>query len=215
MYIKLYNEFILEYVGNKNINFGFNYGDIYTQLLDPTVDYEQRREDMVNTVQKTFTLLHKDRYFTGFTPVLKLSKKVKNELKDISTGIRRYLGYMKNIDKNGIFGGTQIKKMLDYDGDCWGHIAANNYFENQEILDEINSWDICSKSPWSHSYYDNTEIDFGYKPEGTHRIAEHWNFISKGNLECETYEEVIDDHKFRLGKFENGKYRIIKIYNEL
>lgn len=56
-------------------------------------------------------------------------------------------------------------------------------------------------------------LDFGYKPEGSYRIADHWNFTSKSsNIECKTYREI-PDKKFRLGLFKNGKYDIIKDFD--
>ena len=199
-HLKGFNSFLEEYKGPTYI---------HDKIKDLSVDYDQRREDLVNTIQKTFQLIHKDKFLSAF------SNKEKKKYKRIGVGYRRYLGYLPNtsdkVDAQIAFS-NQIREMLEYDGPSWGHLTSNKYFHNREIVDEINTWKICAKSPWSHSYYDTTELDFGYKPEGSKRIADHWNFTTKKSdrIECQTHEEVPDDNKYRLGIFENGKYRIVK-----
>ena len=50
----------------------------------------------------------------------------------------------------------------------------------KEVLEEINKFKHINKSPYSSSYYNVQGITWDYKPEGSLRISDHWNFTSNG-----------------------------------
>ena len=64
-----------------------------------------------------------------------------------------------------------------------------------------------SKSPYSMSFYayenPNEKIDWGYKPENSLRLSDHWNFINNGKIHCRT-----DDFHCAEGiyQYKNGIY---------
>lgn len=72
------------------------------------------------------------------------------------------------------------------------------------LMDNINeNW---SQSPYGESFYSSKDIDWGYKPEGSLRVSDHWNFGQDGE-HCPTAEPV---DGWAVCKFENGKYHLIK-----
>lgn len=64
-------------------------------------------------------------------------------------------------------------------------------------------WSI---SPYSESFYSSKDIDWGYKPEGSLRVSDHWNFGEDGE-HCQTSEPV---EGWAVCKFNNGKYDLVK-----
>lgn len=73
----------------------------------------------------------------------------------------------------------------------------------QNIMLWAKEW---SQSPYSYSFYSSKNIDWGYKPEGSLRVSDHWNFGEDGE-HCPTAEPV---DGWAVCKFENGKYHLIK-----
>lgn len=84
----------------------------------------------------------------------------------------------------------------------WQVWVLNNY--------KVGSW---SKSPYSNSFYNAKNITWGYKPEGSLRISDHWNFESLGEKHC-----VTEDPSFTQGwaicKYSKGVYKVIKKFKE-
>jgi len=81
----------------------------------------------------------------------------------------------------------------------------------KEVLEEINKFEYINKSPYSLTYYNVPEITWDYKPEGSLRISDHWNFVSRGTKHCllAHTEEVIQNN-WILAKYIDGKYQILK-----
>ena len=71
------------------------------------------------------------------------------------------------------------------------------------IQNETDEW---SKSPYSMSFYSSKNISWGYKPEGSLRVSDHWNFGYEGE-NCPTAEPV---EGWAVCRFENGKYHLIQ-----
>ena len=69
-----------------------------------------------------------------------------------------------------------------------------------------NKTDEWSKSPYSLSFYSSKNIGWGYKPEGSLRVSDHWNFGVDGE-HCPTAEPV---EGWAVCRFENGVYHLIK-----
>ena len=86
-----------------------------------------------------------------------------------------------------------------------GHEITTNEYEALKFVEEnwTNEW---SKSPYSMSFYSSKDISWGYKPEGSLRVSNHWNFGYEGE-HCPTDEPV---EGWAVCRFENGKYHLIK-----
>ena len=81
-----------------------------------------------------------------------------------------------------------------------------------DVIKEIQTWNFIIKSPYGHSYY-NAPVGWDYKEHDSLRIADHWNFTSKGKKHCETTFHIKDGH-WGVGKYnsELNKYEIIKTF---
>lgn len=83
--------------------------------------------------------------------------------------------------------------------------ARNNAFKY--LVENVTAdW---SKSPYSNSFYNSTDIDWNSKPENSLRVSDHWNFQTGDEMHC-----VTDDPTFKkgwaVGQYKNGTYEIIK-----
>ena len=80
-----------------------------------------------------------------------------------------------------------------------------------EFLDEMINWDKIHKSPYGFSYY-SEKVDWNYKPDGSYRIADHWNFTSQNKKHCQTKTDCPNNTHWTLAKFdgEAKKYVVIK-----
>lgn len=106
-------------------------------------------------------------------------------------------------------------------------IAKNVYNQNgvifmfkQSTTDTTDGWlkfvldnwsDEWSISPYSYSFYSSKNIDWGYKPAGSLRISDHWNFESGNTVHCKTNVPRFDG--WAVGRYNNGIYEIIKKFN--
>lgn len=72
---------------------------------------------------------------------------------------------------------------------------------------ETETW---TKSPYSFSFYNSSDISWGYKPENSLRVADHWNFESNGSLHCETTSGFTTG--WAVGQYKNGKYEILEVF---
>lgn len=79
------------------------------------------------------------------------------------------------------------------------------------VLKNMNkNW---SKSPYSNSFYNSKNIQFGYKPEGSIRISNHWNF-GKDHQECPIANIQDYNEGWKLCRYHNGKYYLIKDFEK-
>lgn len=85
-----------------------------------------------------------------------------------------------------------------------------------ELADEVRSWDIINKSPYSTSFYNTKNVGWDRKPEGSLRASDHWNFESYGKIHCRlnTTDEYIEG-TWILARYENGVYVEIKRYDNV
>lgn len=91
-------------------------------------------------------------------------------------------------------------------------VLAHNFIE----LAEKENF-IISKSPSSNSFYahsENEKIDWGYKPNGSYRFSDHWNFHKNGEIHCEvdeiTLQAMCSENNFTsICKMVDGLYRKI------
>lgn len=67
---------------------------------------------------------------------------------------------------------------------------------------------VISESPYGSSMYaipKGDVVEWGYKPTGSYRIADHWSFESQGGIHCKLNNSDEYSTKFTIGKW-NGKY---------
>lgn len=88
---------------------------------------------------------------------------------------------------------------------------AKRLFEkdNPEIFTEIANWSTINKSPYSNSFYDSNDIDWGNKPSNSRRVSDHWNF-GDDNKHCKTNNDL--KNGWALGVFKNGIYNIERMF---
>jgi hypothetical protein len=75
----------------------------------------------------------------------------------------------------------------------------------------IASWTVKSKSPYSHSYYDQEDGAIGWdeKPIGSLRISDHWNFSSRGKTHCPT-DVIPSTAEWSLAVWDGTRYTILE-----
>lgn len=87
----------------------------------------------------------------------------------------------------------------------------------QEMIDEIISWEIKCKSPFSHSYYNVTagEKTWDFTPLGSLRLSDHWNFKAHGRIHCPTDREVENNRNWTLAQWDGDQYVILRSIQHL
>lgn len=94
-------------------------------------------------------------------------------------------------------------------------IAQKSKVMPKEVIEEINKFEKIVKSPYSDTYYNTSDISWDYKPEGSLRISDHWNFKSRDEVHCQLYhtQEYIEEY-WILAKYINGKYHVLKEFGK-
>ena len=77
-------------------------------------------------------------------------------------------------------------------------------------IEEMQSWEVLRRSPYGDSFYSAEGITWGYKPHGSLRVSDHWNFGSGGEIHCRT--ECGHKSGWALGVYcaDIGAYRIVR-----
>lgn len=100
----------------------------------------------------------------------------------------------------------------------FGKINFEGFYKDEQLvktlLIETKDWDEISFSPYSMSIYNSRNIDWGYKPEGSLRISDHWNFESQGEIHCRIENEEKNNH-LMMCEYKNGIYNVIKDFTEM
>lgn len=104
-----------------------------------------------------------------------------------------------------------MKKNILNIGDVMNSIAMVSF--PPELILEMSKWDKIIKSPYGYSFY-NAIVNWNFKPDGSLRISDHWNFESNGKIHCQTTTEI-KDGVWGLGLYDasQGRYRILKTYH--
>lgn len=98
-------------------------------------------------------------------------------------------------------------------------LALNSTMDEEtkiSLLKTLNDFKEIHKSPYSFSFYNSNDIDWNHKPEGSLRLANHWNFKSRNKRHCSLIGDSTDvdygDAHFgwKLCIFEHGFYKILK-----
>lgn len=82
----------------------------------------------------------------------------------------------------------------------------------QEIIDMMIDWEVRFKSPYSNTFYNTTDISWSYKPDGSLRVSDHWNFYTNDKWHCQTDTKVPNNSHVSIAKYDRkiGRYHIIK-----
>lgn len=88
-------------------------------------------------------------------------------------------------------------------------------FIPEEVKKELLTWKVLNQSPFSRSFYNFEEVDWDFKENGSLRLSDHWNFLSRGKRHCiiKDTNPKEDIKGWKLAKYENGYYIILKEYN--
>jgi hypothetical protein len=81
-----------------------------------------------------------------------------------------------------------------------------------DIIEMMQDWPIIWKSPYSDSMYNTKDLSWTYKPDGSLRVADHWNFFNRGKTHCKTDVKIPNNTHVSIGKYDRSKglYHIIK-----
>ena len=93
----------------------------------------------------------------------------------------------------------------------------------EKAQQEIESWEVINKSPYSKSVYNTREVGWGYKGTKSLRISDHWNFFSRGDFHCKIDKKSLEKLGLKLEDIKNKWmkcqwlsskkcYKIIEIY---
>ena len=77
----------------------------------------------------------------------------------------------------------------------------------RKICKEYN---LFNQSPYSNSFYNTDEVEWGYKPEGSLRLSDHWNFESQERIHCKLSNTNEYTQKWLLCEYHEGYYTIVK-----
>lgn len=86
-----------------------------------------------------------------------------------------------------------------------------------ELRDELLSWQEIYTSPYGLSYYNMPGKSWTNTPEGSLRVADHWNFESynpntfMNGVHCRTNIPVPAD-SWVIARYLNGVYEVVKVY---
>lgn len=127
---------------------------------------------------------------------------------------------IKKYKEPGIFRDWEIEMAEKYledknNIDSYACFKFWKYYKNYDprylnfFYEIIKDWDDFSKSPYSKSFYSSSDIDWNFKPEGSYRIADHWNFKSQGEIHCKMEDET-KNNELLLCRYENGIYKIVR-----
>ena len=94
-------------------------------------------------------------------------------------------------------------------------VDLDDYHIPEDIKKLMKNWYVITKSPYSESFYSSDQIDWGFKPEGSLRVSDHWNFTRQnGRIHCVTDKEVINNKDVCIARYEKGIYRVIACYKK-
>lgn len=77
-----------------------------------------------------------------------------------------------------------------------------------EAIRMVAKWDFIQKSPYSLSLYDKVK-DWNDALPDTIRVADHWNFWSKGKMHCQTSVPVPNNTHWCIAKFDSSIRKFI------
>jgi hypothetical protein len=84
----------------------------------------------------------------------------------------------------------RIKKLSEEEDDESKQLAQRlvnqTWNLNDELFSHLLSWDRIVKSPYGASFYDTFDKTWDNTPTGSQRIADHWDFFSKGAYHCQS-----------------------------
>jgi|GEM_PF-4541668 len=73
-----------------------------------------------------------------------------------------------------------------------------------ELFDIMKRKNIKYKSPYSCSYYNNSDKTWEYTKPNTIRVANHWNFESQGELHCRIDEQIANKYDWIMAKYDKA-----------
>jgi hypothetical protein len=84
------------------------------------------------------------------------------------------------------------------------------------ILEKMKEWEYISKSPYSNSFYSSKDVTFATKPNGSMRVSDHWNFVSRrdSKIHSKTDISVENNKEWCIGVFNEEKRMYTIIYSE-
>ena len=85
-------------------------------------------------------------------------------------------------------------------------ITPNSYQTLTTLIRD--RFDTINPSPYSASFYNTDDVDWGYKPEGSLRVSDHWNFHAGDTWHAQTIDGEAKNI-LAVGEYHNGYYTLI------
>lgn len=84
------------------------------------------------------------------------------------------------------------------------------------VRNELKNWSFIHQSPYGLSFYNTSQVGWHQKPIGSLRLSNHWNFMSRNRLHCQTKDPIKKEWKnrFLLGVYTGDYYEIVKCLDE-
>ncbi|MEM4203146.1 MAG: hypothetical protein QXS54_03655, partial [Candidatus Methanomethylicaceae archaeon] len=181
-------------------------GDIRFQAVSP----DERREIEVLSQQA-------DEYIRtlGYLPSKKPgvpSRLTKHQWVQVrTTNFKKWFGDWENDPQNAskvvdsVTGEPMVLTKLP------SFVAGRLHTMPYKFIQEIESWDYVSQSPYSYSFYNKPGKTWDHTPEGIIRISDHWNFISRGQMHAVTDVPVPNETHWTKARYENGVWRVLEV----
>ena len=114
----------------------------------------------------------------------------------------------------------EVEKLFKDEKDYMNFVEFYNFVESKEIPEAVKNdvlnFKKINRSPYSNSFYDTDNITWDYKPEGSIRISDHWNFQSSIGNKVHCKLKGVDKYTegWKMARYENGEYIVIKEYKD-
>lgn len=104
---------------------------------------------------------------------------------------------------------------------CTTEQLAEYFGIKETIIKAIVEYNCFHKSPYGNSFYNSDNISWGFKPENSIRISDHWSFESREEIHCKVeiegselewrYEnDDTDIQELLVCKYQNGMYHVLE-----
>lgn len=134
---------------------------------------------------------------------------------------------LENVNKYGISSekvreaianrDKELNKLFKNEEDKKSYAEIKKIINNNEIpekvKDEILKFKTINSSPYSNSFYNSDNINWGSKPEGSIRISDHWNFESGGSIHCKLKGVSEYTIGWKMAEYRNGEYIVLKEFD--
>lgn len=115
----------------------------------------------------------------------------------------------------------ETEEVEDIEASCTIEQLAEATNLRESVVKAIIEYKCFHKSPYGNSFYNSDNISWGFKPENSIRISDHWSFESQDEIHCVLQIEgtplanyYLDDEtdilEWLVCRYKNGKYHLVE-----